>query len=70
MEGNAIVNLVLYTHALKIVLSGPFTCEPNTVRFVTKLCPYSFDWKLFLYGSIIDIIFFLDKIDPNFIMFC
>ena len=41
LEGNAIVNLVLYTHALKIVLSGPFTCEPNTVRFVTKLCPYS-----------------------------
>ena len=41
MEGNAIVNLVLYTHALKIVLSGPFTCEPNTVRFVTKSCPYN-----------------------------
>ena len=41
LEGNTIVNLVLYTHALKIVLSGPFTCEPNTVRFVTKLCPYS-----------------------------
>ena len=40
LEANAIVNLVLYTHALKIVLSGPFTWEPNTVRFVTKLCPY------------------------------
>ena len=31
LEGNTIVNLVLYTHALKILLSGPFTCEPNTV---------------------------------------
>ena len=41
LEGNAIVNLVLYTHALKIVLSGPFTCEPNTVRFITKSCPYN-----------------------------
>ena len=47
LEGNAIVNLVLYTHALKIVLSGPFTCEPNTVRFVTKLCPYKKFLKIF-----------------------
>ena len=43
MEGSNIVSLVLYTHALEIVLSGPFTCEPNTVRFVTKSCPYN--WR-------------------------
>ena len=42
MEGNTTVNLVLYTHALKIVLSGPFTCEPNTVRFVTKIVSLQF----------------------------
>ena len=42
MEGNITVNLVLYTHALQIVLSGPFTCELNTVRFVTKSCLYNF----------------------------
>ena len=29
--GKITVNLVLYTHALKIILSGPFTYEPNTV---------------------------------------
>ena len=41
--------------------------ETKTFTFVKVI---SFDWKLFLHGSIIDIIFFLDKIDTNFIMFC
>ena len=45
MEGSNIVSLVLYTHALEIVLSGPFTCEPNTIRFATKSCPYNIDYK-------------------------
>ena len=29
--GETKVNLVLYTHALQIILSGSFTYEPNTV---------------------------------------
>ena len=40
--------------------------ETKAFTFVKVI---SFDWKLFLHGSFIDIIFFLDKIDTNFIMF-
>ena len=50
MEGSNIVSLVLYTHALEIVLSGPFTCEPNTIRFATKSCPYN--WRR-LWGELV-----------------
>ena len=33
------VNLVLYTHALQIILFGPFTCEPNIGLGRYKSCP-------------------------------
>ena len=33
--------LAFQTHALQMILFGPFTCDPKLLRFVTKSCPYS-----------------------------
>ena len=33
--------LAFQTHALQMILFGPFTCEPNTVAVRYESCPYN-----------------------------